>query len=217
MKYGELPVSLGTYHVACKEMMFYQYLPVKLSGQVAVETEQRLSCFDSLLDIALQDFHETFGSDAYLNTYVYITAKRLFNLPGRPYNRPGYHSDGFMTDDINYIWSDCLGTIFNDSRFMITPDDQLSLIEMEQQALSANERRYPDGSLLRLNQYCIHKVQDITAPNLRTFVKISFSRDKYDLEGNSHNYNLDYHWDMKPRRAERNIPQSSITNNGKQI
>lgn len=33
-------------------------------------------------------------------------------------------------------------------------------------------------------------------------------QDKYDLEGNSHNYLHSYAWQMKPRKEQRNIPQS---------
>ncbi len=208
MSYGQLPENIGIYQVDCKEMMFYRYLPVKMPDQRWLTYEERLASFNCPISASCDDFFRNFGEDAYINSYIYITAKRLFQLPGCSFNRPGYHSDGFMTGDINYIWSDCVGTIFNDSTFMLTPDDNLSLIEMEQQALSVNERRYPDGSLLRLNQYCIHKVQDVPQPMMRTFLKVSFSQDRYDLEGNSHNYLLDYHWEMRQRKPERNIPQS---------
>lgn len=33
MKYGELPNDLGIHQLECDEMMFYQYLPIKLKGQ----------------------------------------------------------------------------------------------------------------------------------------------------------------------------------------
>jgi hypothetical protein len=87
-------------------------------------------------------------------------------------------------------------------------DDYLSLAEMEAQALKENEVKYPINSLLRLDQYNIHKVSEVENPMMRTFVKISFSKDQYNLEGNSHNYNMDYEWDMKQRQESRNIPQS---------
>jgi hypothetical protein len=45
---------------------------------------------------------------------------------------------------------------------------------------------------------------------MRTFVKVSFSYDKYDLVGNSHNYLLNYAWEMKERKDDRNIPQSKL-------
>ena len=42
-------------------------------------------------------------------------------------------------------------------------------------------------------------------------VDMSFNNTvKYDLIGNSHNYLLDYDWQMKERKQERNIPQSVV-------
>lgn len=48
-----------------------------------------------------------------------------------------------------------------------------------------------DGSILRLNQFVIHKVVDIEKSSMRHFVKVSFGRDKYDLKGNSQNHKPD--------------------------
>lgn len=33
MKYCELPKNLGVHEVLCSEMMFYQYLPIKMIGE----------------------------------------------------------------------------------------------------------------------------------------------------------------------------------------
>jgi hypothetical protein len=207
MNYGELPKDLGIVELSPKEMMFYQYLPVKLIGQSALTVEPRLLVYNSLLGRTCCDFIGEFGLDKYINSYVYLTAKRLFVSPGANMNREGWHSDGFMTDDINYIWSDCLGTIFSASHFNLSQDDIRSMSEMEEQAKPEYNVVYPDKSLLRLNQYNIHKCAEIPYPILRTFVKISLSTDKYDLEGNSHNYSLAYDWEMRKRKQERNIPQ----------
>jgi hypothetical protein len=56
----------------------------------------------------------------------------------------------------------------------------------------------------------IHKVAPVLVGGMRTFVKVSFSYDKYDLVGNSHNYLLNYAWEMKERKDDRNIPQSKL-------
>ena len=69
---------------------------------------------------------------------------------------------------------------------------------------------YPENSFLRLNQYNIHRVSGVKSTCLRSFLKVSFSQDKYDLRGNSINRLLNYNWDMKERKKERNIPQSRI-------
>ncbi|GAB0156205.1 hypothetical protein CHRYSEOSP005_14690 [Chryseobacterium sp. Alg-005] len=210
--YGDLPKLIATDwdFVCAKEMMFYQYLPIKFPESQVLQIEKRLNVFLSLIAKIVTDFKDTYGKEEFYNSYIYLTAKRQYVSKEKPMNRPGYHSDGFMTDDINYIWSDRNPTIFNSTRFNLTLDDQLSLKEMQEQALPENEVTYPNYSILRLDQFNIHKVNENVEEGMRTFIKISFSKDKYDLEGNSHNYELDYNWEMKPRKKSRNIPQSKF-------
>ena len=88
-------------------------------------------------------------------------------------------------------------------------DDELSMIEMIDQAKEEYNVSFDNNSLLRLDQFNIHKVSDAPFEGMRTFVKISFSKDKYDLKGNSHNFLFDYDWEMKVRGENRNIPQST--------
>lgn len=210
MKYGQLPKQIGTFEVECNEMMFYQYLPIKLSNETQPLYESRLKCFDKLIGVICCDFIGEFGLDRYVSSYIYITAKVLYQMPNCSFNRTGYHSDGFLTDDINYTWCDKYPTIFNNSDFNLTLDDSISMIEMEQQAKIENEINFSENFLLRLNQYNIHKVANIKEGCIRSFLKISISNDKYDLIGNSHNYLLDYNWPLKKRKSDRNIPQSKI-------
>lgn len=207
-KYGDLPFSLGIYEVECPEMMFYQYLPIKMKGRTEITFEDRLNCFQKIIGNALCDFVGNYGLSRFVESYVYLTAKRMYAAPGCTINRPGWHSDGFMTDDINYIWCDRFPTIFNSTNFNLSQDDQLSLFEMDTQAKPDNNVIYRENELLRLDQYNIHKVDDQHTGGMRTFVKISISRDKYDLAGNSHNYKIDYNWDMRNRSEQRNIPQN---------
>lgn len=208
MKYGELPKALGIFEVECKEMMFYQYLPIKLQGQMQTLYEPRLKCFGEIIEAIYYDFIVEYGLEAVLNSYVYLTAKHLYQMPNCSFNRMGWHSDGFMTNDINYVWCDKYPTIFNETNFDLPLDDLLSMDEMERQALPVNDVKYKENQLLRLNQFNIHKVAPVTKAGMRTFLKISFSKDRYDLLGNSHNHLLDYKWQMKTRKPERNIPQT---------
>lgn len=209
MKYGDLPIEIDQFKVDCKEMMFYQYLPIKLAYGFEIKYEYRLNCFNEIIDASIFNFIQEFGRDNFEPYYVYLTAKYLYQSNGCSFNREGYHSDGFMTDDINYLWSDKLPTVFNYTEFELTQNDSISMSEMQEQALYFNVKTYPENTLLRLNQFNIHKVAP-QQQGWRTFVKISFSKDKYDLIGNSHNYLLDYNWQMNERKTERNIPQSII-------
>lgn len=211
MKYGQLPTELGIFEVECKEMMFYQYLPIKMPNETQPIYEQRLKCFDKLIGAICCDYIGEFGLDNYVESYVYLTAKHLYQMPNCSFNRMGWHSDGFLTDDINYIWCDKYPTIFNKTDFDLPLNDLLSMEEMEKQAMPFNDVTYKENQLLRLNQFNIHKVAPIEKGGMRTFLKVSISKDKYDLIGNSHNYLLDYNWQMKQRNEVRNIPQSVVS------
>lgn len=206
MKYGQLPASLGQHPVRIPEMMFYQYLPIKLPGGV-VAYEDRLRCFTPLIGACNCNFVGTRGLGRFTDSYIYLTAKYMYQSPGASFNRPGWHSDGFMTDDINYVWSDCCPTVYNTSEFRLTLDDHDSLEEMQEQADPANDVTFPDDTLLRLDQFNIHRVGEIPRVTLRGFFKLTFSLDKYDLDGNAKNYLLGYDWKMRTREQCRNIPQ----------
>lgn len=209
MKYGELPTSLGIYDIKLTEMFFYQYLPIKLSGGLHPLYEDRLKPFNLIIGAICCDYIAKNGLNSYKDNFIYLTAKHLFQNPNCEFNRPGWHSDAFLTDDINYIWCNNNPTTFNTSDFILSQDHELSLTEMECQALPSNNIRYADNELLRLNQFNIHKVTEIKQPCMRAFLKVSFSPEKYNLLGNSHNYLLNYNWDMKPREVQRNHPVKS--------
>lgn len=211
MRYGSLPKPLGPYVVDNPEMMLYQYLPIKFADQRYVKYEKRLKCFDQLIDHICCDFAMTFGQKAFDQSYIYITAKHMYVAPHQSFNRHGWHSDGFGTDDINYIWSDKFSTVFNNSYFQLSSNDKVSMIQMNDQAQPNRDVVYPDGTLLRLDQSNIHRVADNKQGSFRTFLKVSFSKDRYNLQGNSHNHLLDYSWMMVPRSIERNIPQTQIS------
>lgn len=208
---------MGVRPAECSEFMFYQYMPIKLAGAAGVQhsVEPRLKCFEELIGAACCDYVGFRGLDEFVRSYVYVTAKHGRNAPTCLLNRPGWHSDGFMTDDINYIWSDRTPTEFNMSAFRLTQDDEVSMEEMREQADHANNLTHDPMTLLRLDQYCIHRAAEPSNVELRTFLKISFSRDKYDLIGNSHNYLLEYDWPMRPRGLVRNIPQAFTSEGGK--
>lgn len=206
MKYKSIkPIVIGEFRANCSEMMFYQYLPIKLAGHTKPIMEDRLSCFSELIGMILCDFIGVYGLDKYIESNIYLTAKNLFQKKDCSYNRMGYHSDGFMTNDINYLWCNKFPTVFNIGEFDITPDDTLSLQDMEEQALPENDISFPENSVVRITQDHIHRVAQVTEDGLRAFVKVSFSTGIFNLKGNSHNYMLNYKWDMIDRALQRNM------------
>ncbi len=205
--YGADPYVVGLHDVVCTEMMAFQYLPIKMAGATEIVREQRLAPFDALVGASCCDFVAEFGLGRFVESYVYLTAKHLFQGPHATFNRLGWHCDGFMTDDIQYIWSNKTPTLFNLSAFDLSQDDRMSMEQMRQQALPENDLVCKNKSLIRLDQFVVHRVQEPEQTELRTFFKLSISRDKYDLEGNSKNYLLDYDWPLRKRSMERNVPQ----------
>lgn len=204
-KYGTMPVDLGFIGLEPKEMMFWMYCPVKLPGRVAIVLPDNLNQFSPLMRRVFNDC-----ADRWHESYVYLTAKTLWVTPDSPGNRPGWHSDGFLTDDLNYIWSDRAPTVFfhDGGLHAFSADHEASLPEME--ALCRTDAfvlyAYPDKHLLRLDETVLHRTPEAFAPGMRTFVKISVSRHRYALEGNSINHLLAPDWDYQPRKAERNCP-----------
>lgn len=212
--YGQAPVDLGLVDLSPTEMMFWLYCPIKVPGKgfvIPPNLTQFLPIINAVCGHMSGDERD---AHFFQSSYVYLTAKTLFVTADNPGNRPGWHSDGFMTDDLNYIWSDCNGTLFwiPKEREAFTQDDQGSLLEMREAAghwsQAGFHRTYPDKHLLRLDQTVIHRVADVDTPRVRTFVKVSISRDLYNLKGNSINHGLHLHCAYVDRSIDRNQPAS---------
>ena len=207
--YGAPPIDLGLIDISPSEMMFWLYCPIKLPGDYHAQMPLNLFRFWPIVRAVKEDC----GINRWKDNYVYITAKTLFVTADNPGNRPGWHSDGFMTDDLNYVWSDCNGTLFWEpgKRISFVQDHMASLAEMEQAANVGPHMVYPDKHLLRLDQSVIHRVADVHTPRIRTFVKISISPDRYDLIGNSVNHSLAPDWQYFERGDDRNAPAAAET------
>lgn len=208
MIYGSLPEDLGLIDLSPVEMMFWMYCPIAVPGG-KVTIPDNLEWARPIVHAALDD------SDNWRISYVYLTAKTLWISDDYIGNRPGWHSDGFDTDDINYVWCDREPTEFLDLELTLPlPSDcAASMRRMEEWArfplrYGSRITKYPDKHLLRLDQSVIHRCPVGFAPGMRTFVKVSISHDRYDLEGNSINHLLGEQWSLKPRQIERNHPHS---------
>lgn len=182
--FSKEPRNLGTFDINCKEMMFVQDMPIALPGS-PLRIPQHLECFAHLVMAVAPCFTE--------RDYIYLSAKRMFVSPDSNYNRPGWHIDGYGTSDRNYIWYDSCPTEFCvNQAFYLSDDHTESMKQMALQACVNCIKTYPAGSLLRLDNTIVHRVAKVTEPRMRTFVKISVSRNRYNREGNAHNYLFDY-------------------------
>lgn len=179
------------------EMCFYQYLPIKMAGALEnFHIPVQLNWIRQFIQHLEFDPHTDF---------IYVSVKHLFVTPNNMGNRPGWHSDGFGSDDVNYIWSDKFPTQFCLQEFTLTEDHVESLKELNRQALDKNIVDYGENSFVRIDRWNIHR-PPVDGTGFRTFLKFSVSKNRYNLQGNSHNYLMDYDWKMIPRAAERNHP-----------
>ena len=199
MKYGAAPKVLGEFDLEPSEFCYVQYLPIALPrSKIAVPPN--LQWVMPLLDCV----------PIKVTDHVYLTVKHMFVSGTDCGNRPGWHSDGFGTDDLNYIWCDRSPTEFAIQPFTLSADCTTSMQEMEEQFVHGTEVVYPPNTLLLLDQGVIHRTPTYCEPGYRAFVKISISKHRYNLKGNAHNYELDYDWPMVERAVERNRPTTEI-------
>jgi hypothetical protein len=191
-------------------MMAWLYCPIKLPGAVDGELPANLVQFRPIIKAVYEDCDKT----RWFNSYVYLTAKRLWVTPESPGNREGWHADGYGTNDLNYIWADKSPTLFFEPDGLLAyPDDHRKSMEMMTADAEASPefiRTYPNSTLLRLDETVIHNVAPCEAAGWRTFVKVSVSDQRYLLEGNSINHELAPDWKYVAREAERNCPLAPI-------
>jgi len=199
MNYGEAPDVVGEFVTPECELMFVLYMPVRLAEQEQVRIPPHLQSYGPLVDMALA--YEGAAGDG---RYVYLTVKRLFVQPGCVGGRLGWHTDGFGTSDVNYIWADADPTEFCIQPFDLSDDHEVSMRQMVEQARPENIRTYGVCDVLRLDARHVHRCPVNPAEGYRTFARVSFSDDQYNMIGNARNYGLDYNWIMHPRGAGRN-------------
>lgn len=191
------PIVHARIRLDVQEMMFVQYMPVKLPF-TSIRLPDHLKCFAPMFNFVAWTQED----------FVYLTAKRMYVSPERPFNRPGWHADGFGTNDVNYIWCDSAPTEFCVQQFDLSDDCDESMAQMQAQARPENICAYGANWVLELNSRVVHRPMLNPPVGIRTFAKISVSRDRYDLAGNAHNHLFDYDWPMKKRRIARNHPST---------
>jgi hypothetical protein len=201
--YGKLPADLGAVACDLKEVMYYLYLPVRM-GNSAVLLPSNIECIRPLIQRA--ELHANKQGKCY--RYCYVSARKGWATPDNPLNRPGWHCDGFGTDDLNFVWWAGPGTRFAHQAFEnIKPDHSQSLTQFDEQVRSENIVTFPERCLYVIDPSVVHATPQIEAPGCwRQYIKISMSDERYNLENNSHNYMFTYNWPLHSREMERNDP-----------
>lgn len=214
-KAGNLPEDLGLIDLDPTEMMFWMYCPIKIPYD-QIYLPSNLKQYAPLVQKVL-------GREYVGSSYMYLTAKTLWVDGNYIGNRPGWHIDGYGTDDINYIWSDRAPTEFlhsnSEDLWDLSDDCDQSLRQMSllagfakakipsKQGIIGEFKTYSNKHLLRLDNTVIHRSPEKFESGMRTFVKISISKEQYNLKGNSINHLIpESHWQLVDRQEVRNHP-----------
>lgn len=203
---SKLPKHLGVFDVDLPEYMHFLYLPVRM-GTSDVRLPPALEPVRELIDKA--SLYAAWNLGRWFD-YVYVSARRGWAYPGHSLNRPGWHCDGFGTEDLNFLWWRGPGTRFAVQAFRGIPEDHhRSMVEVARQVDPSKVVTPQALRLYTIDRSHVHSVPEITAEGERQFLKISLSNTRYNLAGNSHNYLFDYAWPMAERQAVRNDPHAA--------
>ena len=205
--YGKMPEVISEEVVKNDSTMMCLYMPIKLSDSLDMRIPDQFLWVTNLL-------YEIFVRDMCVSDqrskYIYLTVKSGWVSGDHTMQRPGFHTDGFMTDDINYLWSDNNPTQFIGGCIMGVPEDHEESLEYFDSILEGTglePKEYPNNTLLKLNDRVIHRARPVMTPGFRNFVKITVSGHQYRLKGNTVNPMLDSGWinDVE-RKISRNCP-----------
>lgn len=203
------PEDLGQFDIEAGEVMYYLYLPVKRpGGALWTIPDPRLNFIKPLLAAARNS-----DPRQWWHSHVYVTVKKSFVGGGVTANRPGWHCDGYLSDDLNFLWYDADPTIFSvPPAFLLEADHvgSLATLESRDAHLMDFHRTYPCKHLLKLDDRVIHKVDTReTKQHMRTFVKITTSVNRFNLKDNSVNPLLPDDGPFFERALVRNDPHQA--------
>lgn len=148
------------------------------------------------------------NSKQYEDKYCYVTIKKMYVQPQTVGNREGLHIDGFLSDQRNFIWFDSIPTAVAVGKFNLSEDHHLSLEEIKEQVEKNDygSRMLRCNHLYELTQNCVHEPTENFKDSvvLRTFIKVTFSKELFNGFGNAWNYMIPHIKSNKNRSAERN-------------
>ncbi|MBI3553352.1 MAG: hypothetical protein HY077_12730 [Elusimicrobia bacterium] len=185
-------------------------MPIKMRG-TGYRVPEELAQFREFLQKVID--HEDAVNPESDQFYAYLTVDQHTVEQGSTHRRPGVHIDGVqgarypvkLPPEHLYSASDMLGTVFYDQSFDLTgldPARQHVHAELERQAKEENARPVPDYQIAFWDSYSVHRADVAPKPLHRTFIRVEFSRKKYDSLGDTVNPLFDYDWD----RVARPIP-----------
>ncbi len=202
-QYGAAPEQLSFYDFTLPEVMYYLYLPVRMPCTFTRLPMNVEGCRSMIMEATKHAMHAGKAFE-----YIYLSARKGWASPDNPLNRPGWHCDGFGSDDMNYVWWKGPGTRFAIQDFGDISEDHFVSARQFEERIDVNRVLTPQtGHLYAINPFVVHATPLIEPPGcMRQFIKISLSNERYNMADNSHNYLFQYDWQMHDRAIIRNDP-----------
>ena len=161
--------------------------------------------------------------------YAYLTIDQRKVRPFTSQRRSDWHSDSVRNiktdntyDESIYICYDNLPTVFTDAKLdfnkLPTLKSNRILSDFINKSCTQSDHFLHDNySILHFDPYSLHRenINNDSVNINRTYVKVTFSKDQYNIEGNCHNYYFNYEWDSFPRTLERNNQSYSLDRKNK--
>lgn len=156
---NDKPEVVGSFKFSDSEMMYYLYFPIFIRelGMVDhISLEPRLERYRRMIMHAINiESQMSFANLSFDN--IYLSAKTMIVGPNTTGNRPGWHCDGFGTDDVNYIWCDSSPTLFSFGKFDNISEDHVESLKQFDKIAEENETFcFQENSLIRLTNKVVH-------------------------------------------------------------
>jgi hypothetical protein len=198
------PLNLGGFEIDLPEVMYFLYLPVMMYGdRKDIRLPPPVKVCRRMVSTAIEFCRGT----GRFYRYAYLSARKGWATPDNPLNRPGWHCDGFGTEDMNFVWWTGPGTRFAVQQFQVEKNHLTSLDQFEQQIDHQSVITPEARRLYAISPSVVHATPIIAAPGcMRQYIKVSLSNERYNLEDNSKNWMFDYDWPTHPRSIIRNDP-----------
>lgn len=170
------------------------------------EPKGLLSVPDNFKKVLQPVLVELFKHNDFDDQYLYFSLKKGHVAPYTMQMRSGFHVDGFLSEDRNWVLSDSLPTTVALGQFSVEPDHEVSLHEFNDQARLKKHEKLKPHTLYELDKECVHS----TSINLsgetvvRTFLKVVASKEKFNGIGNAWNYKLPHIVPTAHRGSTRN-------------
>ena len=201
---------IANYDTSRLEFCNIVYMCIKNIGSSEYQIPDNLH---SLISSVISDIYKL-SSSLYNDDwtkYCYLTIKKMYVQPNSYGNREGFHIDGFLSDQDNFIWSDCEATPTEVAlgEFILSDDHEKSLEEMTSQSSKMFKQTLSTNVLYDMNQNCVHRPTTNRTDKavLRTFIKVTYSKELFNCYGNAWNYKLPH---IKPRTQRSYIRNHTV-------